>query len=163
MKVILRNVKPADHDWLASVLSGEGLEDFASPDLNAATLSASPGFIAQVGEDRLGAISYRVGPMSYEILMLYSGRPGLGIGRALVNAVIMDANDAQRTQVTVIARNASGAGVAFFKGLGFTVFSVRPTQAKTTRRHVKSSASTPGAAPVPLKADEIELVFSIRR
>jgi GNAT superfamily N-acetyltransferase len=161
VKVILRAVAPTDRDWLASVLTGEGVEDFASPDLDAGTLSSSPGFIAHVEGDRLGAISYRISPPSYEILMVYSGRPGLGIGRALVNSVLMEANDAKCDTVTVVARNANGKGVSFFQSIGFKISAVRPTEFHKTTRRIAKGGSVPAADTE--KRDEIELSFTLKR
>jgi hypothetical protein len=161
VKVILRGVTPADKDWLDTVLSSGGVEDFVSPEITAEVLTTLPGFIAHVEGDRLGVISYKTDPRNYEIVLLFSSRPGLGIGRALVNSVLMEANDAKRERVTVIARNPNGKGVTFFKGLGFSVCSVRPESIEDPSPGIGNRVAD--IVPTAATGDQIELSFTLRR
>jgi GNAT superfamily N-acetyltransferase len=158
MKVIIRSVTKADLDWLNGIFANEELLGDQPVEVNMINLSALPGFVAQIGDEKVGVISYQVSKKQYDIIMLHSSRPGLGIGRALVNSVLMEANDNKCKQVTAVTKNGNDKAVSFYQGIGFAIANVRPgSAARGTARH--TSQRTPGAnRPTH---DEIELVFNL--
>jgi GNAT superfamily N-acetyltransferase len=158
MKVIIRAVNKHDQDWLNGIFANEELMEDQPVEVNMLNLSVLPGFVAQINDEKVGVISYQVQKKQYDIIMLHSIRPGLGIGRALVNSVIMEANDAKCQKVTAVTKNGNAKAVQFYQGIGFTIANVRPgSAARGTARHV--SQRTPGAhRPTH---DEIELVFDL--
>jgi GNAT superfamily N-acetyltransferase len=161
MRVVIRAVAPTDRDWLSGIFAKEGIAEREPIEVNMLNLTALPGFVAQVGDEKLGVISYQIAKKHYEIIMLHSERPGLGIGRALVNSVIMEANDAKCLRVVTVTKNGNEKAVSFYKGCGFVVSSVRPgTPVRgTTSRHAADGASAePIVSP---NNDEIELVFKL--
>ncbi len=159
LRVIIRSVLPVDREWLGGVVRDQQVADASSLDASNVDLTAIPGFVAHVGEDRLGVISYRIAPDLYEILLLFSGRPGLGIGKALVNSVIMQANDAKCRQVMVLAKNGNPKSLSFYKSLGFKIGSVRAIIQHTTRTRLRSERA--GEAPPPA-GDDIEMIFPLK-
>jgi GNAT superfamily N-acetyltransferase len=158
MKVIIRAVKPTDQEWLNAIFANQSLQDDVPAEVSMLNLAAIPGFIAQIGDEKIGVISYQISKKQYDIVMLHSSRPGMGIGRALVNSVIMEANDAKCKKVTAVTKNGNEKAVSFYKGIGFTIANVRPgSAARGTARH--TAQRTPGAnRPTH---DEIELVFNL--
>ncbi len=154
VKIVIRSVKAIDKEWLETLANSQAGHEILT--MGNHRPSESPGFIAQIGDDRVGLISYAVSVGSYEIIMISSSRHGLGIGRALVNSVIMEAKDTKRTRVTTTAKLSDASTLTFFKGCGFTLSSVMP--GGNTARMAKTSSAVHAASAA---ADEIELEFRL--
>lgn len=154
MKVIIRAARPTDQQWLSGVFTDHDRAETSIAGLDAGVIGSLPAFIAQVGDDLLGAISYRAGDEGYTIVMLYSNRPGMGIGRALVNSLLMQASDMKLRTIAVTVRTGDASALRFYQGLGFKLAAVG-----TTRHGARAHAEA--ATPLPVDRDEVDLVLRI--
>jgi DNA-3-methyladenine glycosylase I len=151
MKITLRSSLASDHEWVQKTLVEQwGKESIVVNGTSVAPAQLS-GFIAQAGESKLGLIAYSRLAKQFQIVTISSLRSGLGVGTALVNAVLMEAKNAGCAKVVAVTTHDNERVIGFFKRLGFRLCSVRPGTRNTERISKKSSAS------IRASRDEIQL------
>jgi N-acetylglutamate synthase-like GNAT family acetyltransferase len=151
----IRKIEDSDRGWLQRVL----IESWGSARIvtrgtvhQADRLS---GFLAEVDNQNVGVITWHVNERMLEIITLNVLRPREGIGRALVNAVIGEAESLKCSRVWVVTTNDNNQAVQFYQALGFKVISVHKGAVKESRK-VKPEIPLIGIDGIPI-TDEIEL------
>jgi N-acetylglutamate synthase-like GNAT family acetyltransferase len=140
----IRKIEDSDRDWLQRILS----ESWGSARIvtrgtvhQADSLS---GFLAEVENQNVGVITWNVNGSMLEIITLNVLRQREGIGRALVNAVIGEAESLKCSRVWV-----------FYQALGFKVIAVHKGAVNESRK-IKPEIPLIGIDGIPI-TDEIEL------
>ncbi|OLS29209.1 MAG: Mycothiol acetyltransferase [Candidatus Thorarchaeota archaeon AB_25] len=151
----IRKIEDSDRDWLQRILS----ESWGSARIvtrgtihQADSLS---GFLAEVENQNVGVITWNVNESMLEIITLNVLRQREGIGRALVNAVIGEAESLKCSRVWVITTNDNNQAVQFYQALGFKVIAVHKGAVNESRK-IKPEIPLIGIDGIPI-TDEIEL------
>jgi ribosomal protein S18 acetylase RimI-like enzyme len=116
-------------------------------------VSGLPGFVAYVGKDCVGFISFTLLDASLVIVALavlplhQSG----GIGEQLVRTVEAEARKQGRTEMLVSTSNDDLPALAFYQRLGFQIYGVKPDAIAE-----KHGAVLPGIGGLPVR-DELRL------
>ncbi len=118
-------------------------------------LSELPGYVALLGGDRAGWITYHLEEQACEIVTLESLRPDRGIGTRLVEQVVSIARDAGCRRVWVITTNDNLHALGFYQKRGFVIAAVYPNALERSRQ-LKPEIPRVGQDGIPLR-DEIEL------
>lgn len=116
---------------------------------------AFPGFVASMGDEQVGLITYRLAGDQCEVLALDSLRPGLGLGSALLDAVAQAAAQAGCLRLWLITTNDNLHALGFYQKRGFSLAALYPNALAQSRR-LKPSIPLIGMDGIPLR-DELEL------
>jgi ribosomal protein S18 acetylase RimI-like enzyme len=158
-QIEVRALRPEDASWV---------EDFIRQRWGAAEVVAHgmvyhpqhlPGFVARVGGQPVGLVTYHVQDAACEIVTLDSSRPGEGIGTALVAAVKRAAQEAGCRRLWLITTNDNLNALRFYQRRGFTLAAVHPNAAAEARR-LKPEIPLIGEYGIPIR-DELELEMEI--
>jgi ribosomal protein S18 acetylase RimI-like enzyme len=115
-----------------------------------------PGFAAYDEAGAIaGLITYRVEAGECEVVTIDSLRPGLGLGTALLEAVVAAARAAGCRRVWLITTNDNLKALRFYQKRGFRLCALYPGALNETRR-LKPSLPLLGQEGIPLR-DELAL------
>ena len=114
-----------------------------------------PGFIALLGEDPVGLVTYHISENECEIVSLNSLVVDRGIGTALLAEVKERAAEAGCQRIWLITTNDNLAAMRFYQRRGFSFAAIHVNALEETRR-LKPELSLTGLDEIPL-SDEIEL------
>lgn len=114
-----------------------------------------PGFAACIDQTPIGLITYTIHDQSCEIVTLDSLRPRLGIGYALLDAVLATAWKGGYGRVWLVTTNDNTLAMRFYQRYGFTFSAIR-CNAVAESRLVKPSIPKIGLDDIPIR-DEIEM------
>lgn len=119
-----------------------------------------PGFVATIDNVPVGVITYRfLNETTGEVTTLNSLREGIGIGGALVRAVMEVMRQQERTQLVVVTTNDNLHALRFYQRLGFVLALLRANALAGSRR-IKPEIPLIGFDGIPLR-DEIELTMTL--
>ena len=121
--------------------------------------SRLPGFVALVGDEPVGLVTYRVDGQHCEIVSLDSLMQGIGIGSALVAAVAEEVRKLGCLRLWLITTNDNLDAIHFYQKRGFHLVAVHRGALEETRR-LKPALPLTGIDGIPLR-DEIELEISL--
>jgi len=110
------------------------------------------GFIA---DDWLGVATYLVRHDACELISLDSLREGIGIGTALIDAVVAEARNRSCRRVFLSTTNDNLRALGFYQRRGFELVCIRRGAVNESRTH-KPGIPLIGENEIPLR-DEIEL------
>jgi ribosomal protein S18 acetylase RimI-like enzyme len=113
------------------------------------------GFVALVEGDPVGLANYRLADGDCELVTLFSDRPGIGIGSALVEVVQETAQRAACGRLWLITTNDNMAALRFYQRRGFCLVALH-RDALVASRQLKPEIPLIGAGGIPLR-DELEL------
>ena len=108
-----------------------------------------------VNEDWTGLATYRIEGQGCEIISLDSIREGMGIGTALIEAVVEEAGKRGCRRVYLSTTNDNLHSLGFYQRRGFELVSIRRGAVAESRRR-KPGIPLLGENEIPLR-DEIEL------
>lgn len=158
LAVDLISIEPIDgryRSWAARLL----LEQWGSTIMvtrgKAHNLAALPGFVALIDDEPTGLATYRIAAGECELTSLNSLQPGLGVGRALVEAVRRAAEAAACRRLWLITTNDNTPALRFYQRLGFALVAVH-RGAVDASRLIKPEIPAVGLDGIPIR-DEIEL------
>lgn len=116
-------------------------------------ITSVPAYVARVGAEIVGAISYAVESERLVIMLLnvLPDSQGLGLGRRLIEAVAEEANRQGLTRVVVATSNDDLPALYLYQRNGFTLTDVLPGE--VLRHHGEEET---GVAGIPVR-DEIRL------
>jgi GNAT superfamily N-acetyltransferase len=114
-----------------------------------------PGFVACIGETPVGLITYTLNDTECELVSLDSLRPRLGIGYALMDAVLATAWQAGCRRVWFVTTNDNTLAMRFYQRYGFSFSAIR-RNAVADSRLLKPSIPLLGEDGIPIR-DEIEM------
>jgi len=114
-----------------------------------------PGFAALVKEAPVGLVTYNVKDEACEVVSLDSLRPRLGIGYALLDAVLAVAWQGGCRRAWLVTTNDNTLAMHFYQRYGFTFSAIRCDAVAESRR-IKPSIPLVGMDDIPIR-DEIEM------
>ena len=118
-----------------------------------------PGFVAFMGSERVGLLTYNVENQALEIVSLNSAREKRGVGTALVEAAEREARRAGLGRVWLITTNDNLDALGFYQKRGFHIVGVHPGAVDRARR-MKAVIPLVGEHGIPIH-DELELEKSL--
>lgn len=155
----IRPVEPADKDWIRRFEE----EHWSAPVVVAHGViyrpHELPGFIALSEGKGVGLITYTIDGSSCEIVTLNSLVENVGIGTALVEAVLARARQGKCSRLWLITTNDNLHALGFYQKRGFELVAVHRNALKRSR---ELNPRIPLVAPngIPIR-DEIELEFPL--
>ena len=108
-------------------------------------------------DSRVGLVTYWLSGDEMEIVTLDSVHPGKGIGTALVEAAIQEAQSQGCRRAWLITTNDNLSALRFYQKRGFTLVAVYPNALERSRA-LKPEIPLVGEHGIPLR-DEIELEY----
>jgi len=121
--------------------------------------SALPGYVALLGEDLVGLITYNIEADQSEIVSLNSSIQGVGLGTALLKAVEMRAVDQNCTRLWLITTNDNQPAQNFYQKRGFKIVAIHHDAIQESRK-IKPEIPLFGVDGKPIR-DEIELALDL--
>jgi N-acetylglutamate synthase-like GNAT family acetyltransferase len=115
----------------------------------------NPAFIAESEGEVVGVATYEVRDGDCEVTSLNSLRREQGIGGALMDAVIAEAQATKCGRVWLLTTNDNLVGLKFYQKRGFRLVALYPGAIDTARR-IKPEISLVGESGIPIR-DELEL------
>jgi GNAT superfamily N-acetyltransferase len=114
-----------------------------------------PGFSACIDKTPIGLVTYIIKGDECEVISLDSLRPRLGIGYALLDAVLAIAWQAGCRRIFLTTTNDNTSAMRFYQRYGFFFSAIR-RDAVAESRKVKPSIPMTGQDDIPIR-DEIEM------
>lgn len=152
----IRPLTAADQDWVAALMTahwGAPQQVVRGELFLPHTL---PGFVAEVDAQVAGVVTYRqLDRQTGEVSTLNSLRENIGIGGALVQAVVNQVRAAGCTRLIVVTTNDNLPALRFYQRHGFVLAALRPN-ALAVSRQIKPEIPLVGMDGIPLR-DELEL------
>lgn len=115
--------------------------------------------VAADGDRLLGCATYGVEGELAELVTIDAFRPGLGVGRMLIHAVVHAARSAGALRLRVMTTNDNGPALRLYQQAGFRLTELRPG-AVDRAREVKPQIPALGLDGIPVR-DEIDLEMSL--
>jgi len=112
-----------------------------------------PGFVAEIGGEPSGLLTYRRYGGGWELAFVAALRRGAGVGSALVDALREVAGG---VPIRVVTTNDNLAALRFYQRRGFVLVELRRGAVDDARRRLKPSIPEVGDAGIPIR-DELEL------
>ena len=114
-----------------------------------------PGFIAWIGDTRMGLLTYHLGNREIEIVTVDSLESGQGIGKTLISEARKFAHDAGCRRMWLITTNDNTPALRFYQKNGFHLVKVHKDAIKLSRA-LKPEIPRVVLDGIPIR-DEIEL------
>lgn len=136
-------------NWGSTVIASRGvLHD----------LRELPGLAAFDGDRLLGVAFYSIGECGCELVAIDSLEPGMGVGSALLDAVIEMAEEAGCCRVWLVTTNDNTGAMAFYQRQGLRLVKAYPGAVDDARARLKREIPLVGHDGIPIH-DEIEFEF----
>lgn len=155
----LRPLDPGDREWVEWLIVerwGEPIVVGRGGVWHPAELS---GFAAFDGDECVGLVTYEIDGEACEVVTIDALREGVGIGTALLEAVVEEARAAECSRVQLMTTNNNLRALAFYQKRGFRLVGLRPGAIDEERR-LKPSMPTHDAAGLPIR-DELHLELEL--
>jgi N-acetylglutamate synthase-like GNAT family acetyltransferase len=158
-EITLRNSTTADQHWIKEFIRkawGAELvvvhgDSFFPAELNA--------IIAEKAGSLVGLATYFLNSTSIEIVTLNSLKPGTGIGKKLIQALIKIAETENLERIWLITTNDNTGALTFYQKLGFQMIRIYPDTVSKSRI-LKPEIPLIGEHGIPIR-DEIELELKL--
>ena len=150
----IRPVHTEDKEWIRQLMREHWAADFAIVHGDVYHPDALPGFIAEIGAEKAGLITYTITGEGCEITTLDSLSPGRGIGGALITAVKDAARRTGCRRLRVVTTNDNLHALRFYQRKGFILIALRPNAIEDSRK--RKPIPLVGENGIPIR-DEIEL------
>ncbi|GAB3447087.1 GNAT family N-acetyltransferase [Actinophytocola sediminis] len=155
----IRAVTDEDRPWVAELLT----EQWGSTTMvtRGVALAADqlPAFVAEIDDVRAGLLTYHHTGDEVELITINALRPGVGVGRALLDALAEETRRLGATRVWLVTSNDNIDALRFYQRAGYRITAVYPG-AIDRAREVKPSIPLVGAHDIELH-DEIELARTV--
>ena len=115
-----------------------------------------PGFVAAIDGERVGLVSYAVRGNECEVVSIRSLREGLGVGRALLDAVRDAAVDAGCRRLWLITTNNNLRALGVYQRWGMDMVALHRHAVDEARKRLKPSIPDRDEQGIPI-AHELEL------
>jgi GNAT superfamily N-acetyltransferase len=117
------------------------------------------GFIAEIGGEKVGLITYHIQDCAGEIVTLNALKPNLGIGSALVRHTAGFAKQNSCSKLWLNTTNDNTHALRFYQKLGFRLRALKPGVIAEYRK-IKPEIPISGEDGIPIR-DEIELEMDL--
>jgi GNAT superfamily N-acetyltransferase len=159
MNPAIRDFEDRDREWARALLT----ERWGSARVvSRATLHRAdrlPGFVAELGGDRKGLITYRIADDACEIVTLDSVDERRGIGTALLDAVRELVRSRGCRRLWLITTNDNVHAQEFYQKRGFEIVAIHENAVVESRK-MKPEIPEKGFDGIPVR-DEIELELKL--
>ncbi len=155
----IRPVTPEDRAWVAGFAAEHWGSDQMIVHGDIFTISHLPGFAAEVKDEIVGLVTYAISAGECEITSLDSLLPRLGIGTALIDAVIKAARQQSCRRLFLSTTNDNLDALLFYQKRGFVLAGLRRGAVIESRKK-KPEIPLYGNHGLPIR-DEIELEISL--
>jgi GNAT superfamily N-acetyltransferase len=155
----IRPIRTEDADWIRQLMREHWAAEFVFVHGTRFQPDQLPGFIAEIGLEKAGLITYSVAGGNCEIVTLDSLVPGKGIGGALIEAVKNAAGHSGCRRLFVVTTNDNLHALGFYQRKGFTLAALRPNAMEETRK--LKPVPELGSDGIPIR-DELELEMALR-
>ncbi len=119
-----------------------------------------PGFIAYLGNEKIGVLTYEIMNGSCEIVTIESLKEKISIGSLLLKKLKETAINENCRRIWLITTNDNLSALNFYQKRGFNISNVYPNAVTKTRETVKPEIPLYGENGIEIK-DEIELELKI--
>jgi ribosomal protein S18 acetylase RimI-like enzyme len=154
-------VEAGDRKWMTGLIKARWGEERVVTHGFAFRPAELPGFVAYLGQERVGLLTYNVDPDSCEIITIDSLRPRRGIGSKLLDAMKGFCHTAGCRRLWLITTNDNLDALRFYQKRGFVLMALHKNALEVSRV-MKPIIPTIGREGIPLR-DEIELEWVQRR
>jgi ribosomal protein S18 acetylase RimI-like enzyme len=152
-------IEAQDRDWLRQFVLEHWGSDFMVSKGKTFRPHEHVGYFAALDGERVGVVTYEIRGDECEVTLLHSLKPGVGLGTALMEAVIGVAREAGCRRVWLITTNDNLNALGFYQKRGFRLVAVYLNAMEETRR-LKPHIPLVGDNGIPLR-DEIELEYPL--
>jgi ribosomal protein S18 acetylase RimI-like enzyme len=157
--VEIRALTRADRDWVERLVV-ERWEDSVVTGRGRLWRPAElPGFAAFEGRECVGLVTYELDGEACEIVTIDALREGVGIGSALLEAVVAEARAAGCERVQLLTTNNNVRALAFYQKRGFRLVRLVPG-AIDEERKLKPAIPKVDSAGLPIR-DELHLELGL--
>jgi len=150
----IRPICAEDKNWIRDLMRDHWAAEFVF--VHGVTFHPAelPGFIAEIGKEKAGLITYHLAGDSCEIMTLDSLAEGKGIGGALIESVKNIARRSGCRRFWVVTTNNNLPALRFYQRKGFTLAALRPNALEEARKLKPIPPLDKNGIPI---RDEIEL------
>lgn len=159
MKFTIREILQSDIPWIAHLFKERWAGEFIVTRANIHRPQDVEGFLAESKTVPVGLVTFKMRESELEVISLDSLVERQGIGTALLNAVIDEAERRKLNRVWVITTNENRQAIQFYKKHGFCLVQVYPDAMEVSRK-LKPSIPEIGPKGIPIR-DEIELEYKL--
>jgi ribosomal protein S18 acetylase RimI-like enzyme len=157
--VEIRPLSDADRDWVERLIVERWGEPIVVGRGGVWHPAELPGFAAFDGDECVGLVTYEVDGEACEVVTIDALREGVGIGTALLEAVVEVARASGCSRVQLMTTNNNLRALAFYQKRGFRLVALRPG-AIDEERKLKPSMPAVDANGLPIR-DELHLELSL--
>jgi ribosomal protein S18 acetylase RimI-like enzyme len=151
----IRPTEPEDADWIEQFTIRHSHSPYVVAHGELYYPHELYGFVAESGDEHLGLITYRVDGSECEIITLDSELENRGIGTALLESVMLEAQAMGCLRLWLITTNDNLRALGFYQKRGFELVAVH-RGAVDRSREIKPQIPLAGETGIPIR-DEIEL------
>jgi GNAT superfamily N-acetyltransferase len=120
----IRPIRSEDREWVARLLTSRWGTPLIVHRRAAHSAELLPGFLAEIGDERVGLITYAIEGEECEIVTLDSLLEGQGVGSGLLEALIQKAHELACRRIWLITTNDNLKAQTFYQNRGFRVVGV---------------------------------------
>ena len=151
----IRPLAAGDRDWLEGFVLARWRAPTVVGHGRVYRPAELPGFVALQDDERLGLVTFVLEDDACEIVTIDSVREGVGVGSALVDAVVQKAREADCRRLWLVTTNDNLPMFRFAQKRGFALVAVHPRAVEASRK-LKPEIPLLGIDGIPIR-DELEL------
>jgi GNAT superfamily N-acetyltransferase len=157
----VRPLAAADRGWADGVELDSWGEPLVARRGELVDPTVLPGFIALVDGERMGLVTYALRGDECEVVTIRSLREGIGIGRALLDAVRPVAAAAGCERLWLITTNNNVRALEFYQRWGLNIVAFHRDAVTEARKHLKPSIPERDEHGIPIRHElELELLLA---
>jgi ribosomal protein S18 acetylase RimI-like enzyme len=157
--VDIRPLASGDRDWVDELIVERWGEPHVVGRGKVWKPAELPGFAALEADQCVGLVTYEIDGEACEVVTIDALREGVGIGTALLEAVVDVARAAGCSRIQLMTTNNNLRALAFYQKRGFRLVGLRPG-AIDEERKLKPSMPTMDEAGLPIR-DELHLELQL--
>jgi ribosomal protein S18 acetylase RimI-like enzyme len=158
-RVDVRALRDDERSWMRKIVRERWGDELIVGRGRAYQVGELPALVALDGDERVGLLTYRVDRAVAEIVTLDAFREGVGVGRALIQSVVGEAESAGAIRLLVMTTNDNVDALRFYQRAGFRLAKLRAGVVDEARRR-KPSIPEVGHYEIPVR-DELDLIRNL--
>ena len=160
MSIKIRHITGTDIPWVNDFIKFRWGAAFVVAHGQVYKPAELPGIIAILDERPVGLLTYTLSDRQCEIITLDSELEKVGIGSALVDAIISHAKDNGCIRLQVITTNDNLGALGFYQKRGFRLAALYKNAIEKSRK-IKPEIPVIGRNSIPIRDEiELEMLFS---
>jgi ribosomal protein S18 acetylase RimI-like enzyme len=154
--LVVRPLEEGDRRWARAFLAKRWGSEVVAAHGHLFRPAEHQGFVVEMDREAVGLVTYRMdGSADCEVLTIDSTTEGLGVGTALMDAVVQRSTAAGCARVWLITTNDNLDALRFYQKRGFRLVALRPAAIERAR-DMKPEIPALGRHGIPIR-DELEL------